>query len=112
MPLRFRGDLQAHLRGLVRRIFLAHNGCLFRWHILVGRGGRDHLAISAGELCTQSRTDCGIRPRKGSQCVEWIRRGIASYLHFAGIQAGYTFFAPNIPGYYRLTFELYYEDDV
>jgi len=39
-----------------------------------------------------------------------VRRGIATYLHAAGIQAGYTFFAPNIPGYHRLTFELYYED--
>jgi hypothetical protein len=39
-----------------------------------------------------------------------VRRGIATYLHFAGIQAGYTFFAPNIPSYHRLTFELYYED--
>jgi hypothetical protein len=39
-----------------------------------------------------------------------VRQGIATYLHFAGIQAGYSFFAPNIPGYRRLTFELYYED--
>jgi hypothetical protein len=39
-----------------------------------------------------------------------FRRGIATYLHFAGIQAGYTFFAPNVPHYHRLTFELYYED--
>jgi hypothetical protein len=39
-----------------------------------------------------------------------VRRAIATYLHFAGIQAGYTFFAPNIPGSHRLTFELYYED--
>jgi hypothetical protein len=39
-----------------------------------------------------------------------LRRGIGTYLHFAGIQAGYTFFAPNIPGYHRLTFELFYED--
>jgi len=38
------------------------------------------------------------------------RQGIATYLHAAGIQAGYTFFAPNIPGYHKLTFELYYED--
>src|SRR5437867_3271547 len=38
------------------------------------------------------------------------RLGIATYLHAAGIQAGYTFFAPNIPGYHKLTFELYYED--
>jgi hypothetical protein len=39
-----------------------------------------------------------------------VRQGIATYLHAAGIQAGYTFFAPNIPGYHKLTFELYYED--
>jgi hypothetical protein len=39
-----------------------------------------------------------------------VRRGIATYLHAAGIQAGYSFFAPNIPDYHRLTLELYYED--
>src|SRR5204862_468107 len=39
-----------------------------------------------------------------------LRRGVATYLHAAGIQAGYTFFAPNVPGYHRLTLELFYED--
>jgi hypothetical protein len=39
-----------------------------------------------------------------------LRRGIATYLHAAGIQAGYTFFAPNIPDYHKLTLELYHED--
>jgi hypothetical protein len=39
-----------------------------------------------------------------------VRQGIATYLHAAGIQAGYTFFAPNIPGYHKLTLELYYAD--
>ena len=39
-----------------------------------------------------------------------VRRGIATYLHAVGIQAGYSFFAPNIPSYHRLTLELYYED--
>jgi hypothetical protein len=39
-----------------------------------------------------------------------VRQGIATYLHVAGIQAGYSFFAPNIPGYYKLTLELYYAD--
>ena len=38
------------------------------------------------------------------------RRCIATYLHAAGIQAGYTFFAPNVPGYHRLTLELFYND--
>jgi hypothetical protein len=35
---------------------------------------------------------------------------IATYLHAAGSQAGYGFFAPNIPAYHRLILELYYED--
>lgn len=39
-----------------------------------------------------------------------VRRGIGTYLHAAGIQAGYTFFAPNVPGYHRLTLELFYDD--
>jgi hypothetical protein len=39
-----------------------------------------------------------------------VRQGIATYLHAAGIQAGYSFFAPNIPGYHKLTFELNYAD--
>jgi hypothetical protein len=39
-----------------------------------------------------------------------VRRSIGTYLHANGIQAGYTFFAPNVPGYHRLTLELFYED--
>jgi hypothetical protein len=38
------------------------------------------------------------------------RLGIATYLHAAGSQAGYSFFAPNVPGYYKLILELYYDD--
>ena len=38
------------------------------------------------------------------------RLGIATYLHSAGSQAGYGFFAPNIPGYHKLILELYYDD--
>ena len=37
-----------------------------------------------------------------------LRQGIATYLHAAGIQAGYSFFAPNVPGYHKLTLELHY----
>ena len=37
-----------------------------------------------------------------------LRQGIATYLHAAGVQAGYSFFAPNVPGYHKLTLELHY----
>ena len=39
-----------------------------------------------------------------------VRRSIVTYLHAAGSQSGYTFFAPNVPGYYKLILELYYYD--
>lgn len=38
------------------------------------------------------------------------RRAIATYLHAAGSQSGYGFFAPNIQGYHKLSLELYYQD--
>lgn len=39
-----------------------------------------------------------------------VRLSIATYLHAAGIQAGYTFFAPNVPNHHRLSLELFYDD--
>ena len=39
-----------------------------------------------------------------------FREAIATYLHAAGIQAGYSFFAPNVPSHHRLTLELFYDD--
>jgi hypothetical protein len=47
---------------------------------------------------------------KESAAQSPIRRVVATYLHAAGIQAGYSFFAPNVPGYHRLTLELRHED--
>lgn len=40
----------------------------------------------------------------------WVRNGIAVYLHSAGAEAGYGFFAPNVPPNYKLVFELHYPD--
>ena len=39
-----------------------------------------------------------------------IRRGLFTYFHLAGIDRGYGYFAPNIPGSYKLVFELRYPD--
>lgn len=38
------------------------------------------------------------------------RRGLLTYFHLAGIDRGYGYFAPNIPGSYKLIFELHYPD--
>jgi hypothetical protein len=39
-----------------------------------------------------------------------IRQGIAGYLRAAGIEAGYGYFAPNVPDSYKIVFELRYAD--
>ena len=39
-----------------------------------------------------------------------LRQGLSAYLNAAGIEAGYGFFAPHVPGAYKLVFELHYPD--
>jgi hypothetical protein len=39
-----------------------------------------------------------------------IRRALLTYLHAAGIDRGYGYFAPNVPVSYQLVFELHYSD--
>jgi hypothetical protein len=39
-----------------------------------------------------------------------LRRTISTYLHVAGIEVGYGFFAPNVPESYKLVFELHFSD--
>jgi hypothetical protein len=39
-----------------------------------------------------------------------IRQTLTTYLHIAGIETGYGYFGPNVPGSYKLVFELHYPD--
>jgi hypothetical protein len=39
-----------------------------------------------------------------------LRETLATYAHVAGIETGYGYFAPNVPGNYKLVFELHYPD--
>ena len=39
-----------------------------------------------------------------------LRQGLGAYINAAGIEAGYGFFAPHVPGTYKLVFELHYHD--
>jgi len=39
-----------------------------------------------------------------------IRQAISAYLNLAGIESGYSYFAPNIPDNYKIVFELHYPD--
>jgi hypothetical protein len=50
-------------------------------------------------------------PGKEARSSSPVKQTIATYLHAAGIQAGYTFFAPNVLSHYGLTLELFYGDE-
>jgi hypothetical protein len=39
-----------------------------------------------------------------------LRQTLTTYLHLAGIETSYDYFAPNVPGSYNLVFELHYPD--
>lgn len=39
-----------------------------------------------------------------------VREALATYVQLAGIESGYGYFAPNVPGGYRLVFEVHYPD--
>ena len=39
-----------------------------------------------------------------------VRQTVSAYLNLAGIEAGYSYFAPNIPDNYKIVFELHYPD--
>ena len=39
-----------------------------------------------------------------------VRDVLNTYVHLAGIETGYGYFAPNVPGSYALVFELHYPD--
>jgi hypothetical protein len=39
-----------------------------------------------------------------------VRQALTTYLHLAGIEVGYGYFAPNVPGTHKLVFELHYPD--
>ncbi len=39
-----------------------------------------------------------------------VRQGLAAYENFAGIEAGYGYFAPSVPSSSKLVFELHYAD--
>ena len=39
-----------------------------------------------------------------------VRQALTTYLHLTGIETGYGYFAPNVPGTYKVVFELHYPD--
>ena len=57
----------------------------------------------AQSLASAALGEDAAHPYPGSEALK-------AYTHFAGIEAGYGYFAPNIPDSYKLVFELEYAD--
>src|SRR3954447_13334828 len=65
------------------------------------------IADSIHRFRSVAEAPLGLRLPKTSP----IRQGLVAYLMFAGADAGYGYFAPNIPNSYKLSFELRSSDD-
>jgi hypothetical protein len=57
-----------------------------------------------------SGTDVATTPGQKLATLNPLRGALAAYLHIAGIETGYGYFAPNVPSGYKLVFELHYPD--
>ena len=113
--------LQANVFGrnmISKRVYVAWFGIHFFLIATVCFAGLFSLVAEHATILPSAFDPCA---RKAELIAAWllgkheaawspVRESIATYLHAAGIQSGYTFFAPNIPGYHRLIFELNYQD--
>jgi len=101
-----------------RRIYTGWFGTHFILVTAVCFAGIFWLIAEASTILPSS---CDEYARKAELIASWclgkearasnpVRLAITTYLHAAGIQAGYTFFAPNVPSHHRLSLELLYDD--
>lgn len=103
---------------LSKRVYVAWFGVHFLLITAVCFAGIFSLVAEGTTMLPSSLEKCARRAEliaafvlgKESAASNPVRQGIATYLHAAGVQAGYSFFAPNVPGYHKLTLELYYAD--
>jgi len=103
---------------LAKRIYAAWFGIHFFLITLVCLAGVCSLVAEGATILPSSIETYA---RKAEITIAWllgkqasssnrVKQVIATYLHAAGIQAGYTFFAPNVPSHHRLSLEFFYED--
>lgn len=101
-----------------KRIYAAWFVLHFLVIILIS--GRDTLWLIAQRLTILPSAFVGIAGKveplaaatvgRGLESSNPLRRGLFTYFDLAGIDRGYGYFAPNIPGSYKLVFELHYPD--
>jgi hypothetical protein len=67
--------------------------------------GQGHTLLSFA-LTNDAQTSSTSSPSQNHELLQSVRRFTRTYLHLAGIEAGYGLFAPNVPDGYRLKFEV------
>jgi hypothetical protein len=70
--------------------------------------GYTFLPRSLEKRCEQAQAFMSAALGRGLLRSNPLRQTIGSYLHIAGIDKGYAYFAPGVPNSYKLVFELHY----
>jgi hypothetical protein len=68
------------------------------------------LPGSSKSFSHKAEAGVAVTPSQKLPVPKPVREALATYAQVAGIEAGYGYFAPNVPGGYRLVFELHYSD--
>jgi len=68
------------------------------------------LPVSFNNFSQKAETALSAALGQKLSALNPVREALNTYVQFAGIEAGYGYFAPNVPGGYRLVFELQYPD--
>ncbi|MBA2622118.1 MAG: hypothetical protein H0U88_00670 [Chthoniobacterales bacterium] len=82
----------------------------FQSILLLGVSVKEALQLvgTPSEMVTAAARDIvGAKPFNDSGGWTRIKEVLVAYLHLAGIESGYSFFAPNVPRSYDLAFEVY-----
>ena len=76
----------------------------------VAAEGPTILPVSSKNFCQKGEALLSAALGQELPASNPVREALATYIQVAGVEAGYGYFAPNVPGGYRLVFELHYPD--
>lgn len=71
---------------------------------------RDLVSGQSARFCRQAESVASTVLGERLSASSPIRQGVAAYANAAGIEAGYSYFAPSVPGSHKLVFEVHYPD--
>ena len=94
--------------------------CLAHFFLVLAAGWRDTLSVvakgytflphSVTAYSRNAETIIATLLGERFSSLNPLRQAVSIYTHVSGIEAGYGFFAPNVPDNYKLVFEIHYAD--